>query len=557
MDIFSNLDLFSVGFTVAATLILGFVVFYNNRKSITNRIFLTFVVVVSLWGVVNYVFYTLTDSNAALWILRLVMFFAVWQAFFIYSFFLVFPREKYDFSRLYKIILFPLVLITSFLTLSPLILHHVAEVDKAGVITKVVNGPLIPLFGMVSVGLVAAALFLLFKKIIKGGSSIQKRPLGIILFGTFVTFLLVITFNFVFPAILNNSNFIPLGSVFFFPFIVCTAYATIKHRVLGVKVISTEILIFGLTAAILFEVVASNNLLALFYRASLFLLVLSVGILLIKSVRNEVQQREQLTRLSKSLKHANTKLKELDELKTEFMSIASHQLRTPLSIIKGYTSLMEEGAYGGVSKEEKKILHNIDISNERLIKLVDEFLNISRIEQGRIKYSFAEMDAVPMAEGVIAELKEKAAPQHVKLSLRAEEKFFKVAADEEKLRHCLYNFVDNAIKYSPDNEEVIIYLEKKNSGIAARVCDKGVGLDKDDIKNLFQKFYRSPHVLRDYQGTGLGLFVVKQFIEAHGGRVWAKSKGIGKGSEFGFWIPLRGKSERVTSERVKSEGEGV
>lgn len=255
---------------------------------------------------------------------------------------------------------------------------------------------------------------------------------------------------------------------------------------------------------------------------------------------------------------ANAKLLELDDLKTEFLSIASHQLRTPLSIIKGYTALLQEGAYGAVTDESQEILHNIDVSNERLVKLVDEFLNISRIEQGRTKYYFEELDFVPIAEGIITELKEKAGPRNMTLSLEVEEQFPKVMIDAEKVRHCLYNFVDNAIKYGGEGSRIRIFLEAEKNGIQARVVDSGVGLDEKDLKNLFQKFYRSPHVMRDVQGTGLGLFVVKQFAEAHGGKVWAKSDGVNKGSEFGFWLPVQPKGKIYSKwkrERTKKANE--
>lgn len=258
------------------------------------------------------------------------------------------------------------------------------------------------------------------------------------------------------------------------------------------------------------------------------------------------------------LRAANAKLLELDELKTEFLSIASHQLRTPLSIIKGYTSLLQEGAYGKISKDADQVLHNIDVSNERLVKLVDEFLNISRIEQGRTRYYFEETDFFPIAEGIVTELKGKAAPKEITLLLHGDDSLLPITADAEKLRHCLYNFVDNAIKYSPNKAEVHVYLENERKGLRVRVLDSGVGLDEKDLKNLFQKFYRSPHVMREVQGTGLGLFVVKQFAEAHGGRVWSKSEGVGKGSEFGFWVPAEPRGKIYTKwkrERAKKAKE--
>jgi signal transduction histidine kinase len=243
------------------------------------------------------------------------------------------------------------------------------------------------------------------------------------------------------------------------------------------------------------------------------------------------------------LKKANDRLKELDKLKTEFLSIATHQLRTPLSIIKGYTSLLDEGAYGKVSKKQKEILHNIDVSNERLISLVDEFLDVSRIEQGRTQYQFEEMDLSEVVQSVLAELAQKAQTKSITIQPLLLVSALMVG-DASRIRHGVFNFFDNAIKYSPNNTTITIYLEKQTGGFAYRVIDEGAGLDASDLTNLFQKFYRSPNVSRDFDGNGLGIYVVKEFIDAHGGHVWAKSEGIGKGSEFGFFVPARPKKIR-------------
>lgn len=238
------------------------------------------------------------------------------------------------------------------------------------------------------------------------------------------------------------------------------------------------------------------------------------------------------------LQAANDKLLELDELKTEFISIASHQLRTPLSIIKGYVSLMQEGAYGKMPKKSEQILQNIDESNERLVKLVDDFLDVSRLEQGRTQYSFAPVDITVLVDGIVTELRNKAEKRQMTIDLHMGSKMPKsIIADEERLRHGIFNYIDNAIKYSPDNTVVTVNITHSDGRITCSVKDQGVGMDEDDIRNLFQKFYRSPKVLREFQGTGLGLFVVKEFVEAHGGQVYAKSDGVGKGSEFGLWIP--------------------
>ena len=548
MNLLTNLDLFSVAFVTATILILAFAVFFNNRDSITNQAFLFFAIITVLWGWVNYSNYQVHVPYLAFWLTKLTLFFAVWHVYGIFQFFYVFPNEKVAFSRLYKFFILPITVITSLVVLTPFALVEVTQWSEDGRILQIINGPGMALFALVIFSFIISATTLLIKKFLSSKKN-KKIQFILIFIGTVLTFILLLSFNFILPAFFAIPRFIPYGMVFIFPFILFTTYAIIRHGFLNLKVISTELLVFGLSTAIIFEIVISDSLITILYKISLFLLVLGVGILLIRSVRSEVQQREKVTKLAKSLENANVKLQELDQLKTEFLSIATHQLRTPLSIIKGYTSLMQDGAYGKMPKKAFPILDNIDVSNERLIKLVDEFLNVSRIEQGRTQYRFVDTPIKELAEGVVTELKQRALPKHITLDLAIGKGVKNADMDEDKIRHGLYNFVDNAIKYSPEKTSVHISIEEKDGGVAFHVMDEGVGMDEKDLKNLFQKFYRSEHVLRDFQGTGLGLFVVKQFTEAHHGKVWAKSKGIGKGSEFGMWIPVKQKTASAVQEK--------
>lgn len=242
--------------------------------------------------------------------------------------------------------------------------------------------------------------------------------------------------------------------------------------------------------------------------------------------------------LTHSIERANLRLQELDRQKTEFLSIASHQLRTPLSIIKGYIELIKDGAYGKTTTKMVKTLDEMDQSNERLVKLVDEFLNISRIEQGRTKFDFKPENLNEIISSVVKELKEKADEKCRQIVWTPPPPDCQANVDEEKIRNVVFNYIDNALKYS-DCGEVKVFLESEDDGWNVRVCDNGLGFGKVDGANFFQKFYRGENVKgANVNGTGLGLYVCRKFIEAHNGKVWAKSGGLGKGSEFGFWIPL-------------------
>jgi signal transduction histidine kinase len=268
--------------------------------------------------------------------------------------------------------------------------------------------------------------------------------------------------------------------------------------------------------------------------------------LLVKSVKKEVRQREALSVLTDSLQKANTemhaaniRLEELDRQKNEFLSIASHQLRTPLSIFNGYIELLEEGAYGKVEKKTVEALTNMDETNQRLVSLVDEFLDITRIEQGRTKFVFADVDLVKTVDSVVTELRHKlrGKDKDLVISWQKPEHVCKAVVDEEKIRHVVFNFLDNAIKYS-EHGVITVKIVPEQNGFSITVTDVGLGFEENDRVNFFQKFYRGKNVEGiNVNGTGLGLYVCNKFIEAHGGKVWATSPGLGKGSEFGLWVP--------------------
>ncbi|EKD43999.1 MAG: two component system histidine kinase, partial [uncultured bacterium] len=320
-------------------------------------------------------------------------------------------------------------------------------------------------------------------------------------------------------------------------FIAFLAYTVVRFKMFNVKMVGAAALVFSLWGLVFSLLFLETNFTAQLIVVMTLVLVSFFGVMLIRSVRQEVKRREEIAQLAKTLEYANIRLQELDKQKTEFLSIASHQLRTPLSILKGYIELIKDGGYGKVTKGTVEVLNNMDESNEHLIKMVDDFLNISRLEQGRTKYVFADFDITHLIDGIVFELKKKAEDKNLVLEWLQKEPFHLVG-DEEKIRHVIFNFVDNAAKYT--NEGTIkVAIEKSDNGLKVTVRDHGFGFDKIDEANFFQKFYRGENVKgTNVTGTGLGLFVCKKFIEAHGGKVWAHSPGLGQGSEFGLWLPL-------------------
>ena len=288
----------------------------------------------------------------------------------------------------------------------------------------------------------------------------------------------------------------------------------------------------------LFEVLLARDVGVLIFRVSIFLLVLSFGILLIRSVRREVEQREELQGLTKQLEFANRELKRLDKAKSEFISIASHQMRTPLTAIKGYMSLLREGTYGKLVQKMEKPIANVYASNERLIRLVNDLLSLSRLESGKLEIKWEPTRLEETIQSIVDELNIKAEQKKLKLVFVKPEKALPVfLLDEEKIRNVILNVIDNAIRYT-DKGSITVRTRLFPGKLRILISDTGAGMTQDELQKLFQSFTRGSAGSKAWsEGSGLGLYIAKQFVEMHKGKIWAESEGIGKGSTFIIELP--------------------
>ncbi|PLX21356.1 hypothetical protein C0584_02910 [Candidatus Parcubacteria bacterium] len=251
------------------------------------------------------------------------------------------------------------------------------------------------------------------------------------------------------------------------------------------------------------------------------------------------------------LRKANEELRKLDTAKSDFISIASHQLRTPLTVIKGYVSMILEGNFGKLPEVAREPTEKIYDSNERLIKLVEQLLSISRIESGRIKYDFEEADLSEVVKGVMEGIRYGAIKKGLDLSY-SPPKGFKpmVDIDVTKMRGIISSLIDNSIKYTYRTETkrgfILVRIEelKERDKIRFVVEDNGMGIREEDKVNLFKKFSRGKNISTVYtEGTGLGLYVAKQIIEAHNGHIYVESSGRDLGSKIYFDLPRAHKKE--------------
>lgn len=238
------------------------------------------------------------------------------------------------------------------------------------------------------------------------------------------------------------------------------------------------------------------------------------------------------------LQDANAHLKQLDTAKSEFLSIASHQLRTPISALKGYLSMLLEGDFGKVPDKQRQIIADLFESASRLARLINIFLNVSRIESGRFKLDRTVVDVNALVENVLKELQGQFVSKKLSVSFTPAKNMRKLYVDSDKVREVILNLIDNAIKYTPQGSIAISTYEEKND--FHFVCtDTGIGIRPDDARALFRKFVRGTGIAQvNTQGSGLGLYIAQRVVTEHGGRIWVESKGLDKGSSFNFVLPI-------------------
>jgi signal transduction histidine kinase len=415
----------------------------------------------------------------------------------------------------------------------------------------------------------------------------QKNQVRYFVIGLIIVSLSNIFFNIILPFFKNASAYYKFGdysTIFLLGF---TAYAIIKHQMFNIKVIITEATVILLSIVLFAEIFLSNNITEGTLKAIIWVIATYGGWILIKSVQKEIKQREELQDLTQKLEKLNTKLKELDAMKTEFVSVASHELLTPISAIEGYLSIMLDEKMVKIDDPKAiEYLGNVYQSAKRLAKLVADLLNVSRIEQGRLLVEKTLIKMRNVISEVRTELKFKA--QDAKLDLNVhipKDVHTAVYADADKIKEVLVNLCGNSLKFTKAGgkvdvsaeiwsthklkekyEHTIEELEQKeevegslahtvnrkasellgDNQLVIWVKDTGMGISKEGLSKLFQKFSRvgtwSNHSV---PGTGLGLYISKSLVEMHHGRIWAESEGEGKGSTFYFTLPLASAKKEV------------
>jgi signal transduction histidine kinase len=522
---FKNLDLLSVGATIAAIGLLGFVILLNNRKSITNQTFFIFSIVTILWSFLNYISYQQATPDLVLWLQRGVIFLAVWHAFTFFQFFYVFPAEKKPFPKLYKFLLFPYVALVSVINLTPLVFSGVAQTGIDGSVSKMVVAPGVLFFITAIIGLIIASVVIFIKKIIKAKQE-EKIQYRLILIGTVLTFALLITFNLLLPVAFTEVRFIPLGALFIFPFVAFTFYAIYKHNLFNVKVAAVVFVAFIISLFSFFNILFAASASQVAINITFFLAIIVGSILLIKTILREIEERERIQML-------NTQLDSI-------IHLVSHEVKGALGKSRMVFNEIIDGDYGAPTPQMAALASGADRDVKKTVDMVMDILSSANLKRGTLTLAKAPFDMKDAVQEVVASLTPEAAAKGLYLRIEIPEGTdFTYSGDREQIvQHVIRNLIDNSIKYTPTGG-ITVSLSggmkgKENLGkIVLSVKDTGVGIPKEDMPRMFTEGGKGHDSTRiNVHSTGYGLYFARVVVEAHKGRMWVESEGPEKGSQF-------------------------
>jgi signal transduction histidine kinase len=329
----------------------------------------------------------------------------------------------------------------------------------------------------------------------------------------------------------------PLGMLIF---LLLIAFLIVRYSAFNMKLLAAQALIVVIVALVgsqLFFIKSTTN----FVLTTLTLLATTIaGYYLVRSVKREVEQREEIQELARLLGRANDRLTKLDQLKSEFVSIASHQLRSPLAAMRGYASMLSDGSYGKLPTKAQEAAARIEESSRMMAQSVEDYLNVSRIEAGHMKYNLSDFSLREVAEHIADDIRPLALRQGVVLLFKSIiEGGGEVRADKGKVEQIVHNLINNALKYTPKGTiTIVVRADTKSKKVFLDIQDTGIGMTEDTLEHLFSKFERGKNAnSTNIQGTGLGLYTALKLAEAMGGSITAHSDGEGKGSRFTLAVP--------------------
>lgn len=578
---------------VITMIVLSFVIYRHSKGEISSRLFFFCILSAIVWVLTN-LFANIAilkgDTSYSIIWTKLTLIGPTFLPLILILFANSFPENKISLNKVH-------IWALSIITLSVLLfiptkynIESVTIINPSQMKSSFVPGPLLIIFMIYLIFGIFTTTYILVKKYLIA-EEIGKLQIKNILIGLIVSLMIGLLTSLILP-LFGNSNFINIAPASTIFLIIFTSYAIIKYQLLDVKLIVAETVTYLVLIVLLIELLFSSSLAEGLLRL-FFLLVMGYGgSVLISSMHNEIKQKEQSQKLSQQLAEANQHLKELDHMKSEFVSLASHELLTPVSAIEGYLSMILDEKLATVDDPKAaQYLDRIYRSARRLARLIADMLNVSRIEENRLLVEKTDVDLSTLIKHVIEEIKFKAEEKKQKIIFNNPDGW-KTYGDPDKIKEILINLLGNSIKYSKNPGEIHIEIsevlssvvndrwnqienEMKNKPLDDQeaiksivnsdyrqiigekqllisIKDHGIGIPKEELPKLFKKFHRvGDYTKVESQGTGLGLYISRALVELHHGRIWADSEGENKGATLTFSLPkLTDKEKIIEHEKI-------
>ena len=518
---------------------LGIVTYLYIQKKSLARIFLSSIGAMFLWVNFAYVARLIGQQRPNLGLISLKIAWFATPLLFVLLYFLVvfYLNKEKKYSILNKIIFFSGLVVSLITVFTNLIVKDIEFVGSD--LTIIYGQGMFPFLGIVFL-FMCAPLYILFKEYIMSKSE-ERIKVEYLLVGTLIFYIANIIFNITFPIFFEVVHLYWIGDYSSIILLGFVAYAIVRRELFGIKVILTTLLVSVIAILLALDIfIFTTELMSRIYKGIILIIFIYFGYLLIKSVLREIELREKIKKAYEIEKKAKEGLKKLDEAKNQFIMATQHHLRTPLTSMIGYLDLIFGGTYGKVSPRIKEALQKFQISTNRLIKVINEFLDISQFQLGKKVITLQpDVHIEPIFEEIVDELQLEAKARGIYLKLQKQAKMPGIKADPEKLKLALYNIVDNGIKYTNEGG-VTIKLKVENSRLRIIVKDTGAGISKEDQKTLFTRLFERGKEAKKLHGTGrgIGLYIAFHIVKAHNGKIWVESEGRGKGSTFFIELPV-------------------
>lgn len=509
-------------------MVLACVVFFSNKKVLDNIYLSLAICGAALWGLS--IFITLKTGNTTIAKIpfSIVALLPNLLILFAYSF------AKINLSKFkYYAILVPALIVSLLALFDKFLFENV--IVKNGTITTSSPGILLPYYGVYlifSFGFLSWILISIFSK----SKGIKRIQLKFIIFGLLSTAFLALLTNMILP-IFGIYGLNSVGPVFTLLLSCSIVYAATKHHLLDMKVIFSEIWAFLLVMLVTVWCLTNFSI----FNLILVIMVYVISILFIRSVLSDTAKNKEINEKNRQLEKDKRDLMDLDRMKDEFLQMATHELNTPITVIQGKLSMAIEEDMCHLDEEQKGFLKPVLNDTTRLSNLSKDILNTARIDQNRLKINAIETDLdnliAQIASGFEIAAKERGnSVAYVPVTRPLP----KITLDQSKISEVLQNLLSNANKFT-ENGKILVSAKVQEKYAVVSVCDTGMGINAEDQKHLFQKFYQAgrfdPDNPQEQQGSGLGLYISRSIIELHGGKMWLEST-QGKGSTFYFSLPL-------------------